>query len=259
MQKKSFMLEICALASGSNGNCYYIGNKEEAILVDAGISTKQILKRMYERNLDYRKIKGVFISHEHSDHVRGVRVLSKKLSIPAYFTKNTYYAVWGINQPASYSPFEPGVSFQFRSFMVHPFLKRHDAKEPCSFRIEYNGYSIGIFTDIGIPCENVIHHLNRCNAVFLETNYDEKMLWEGRYPYYLKKRVASEVGHLSNEQSLELLSEHAGHQLSHVFLSHLSAENNTPETAFAALESLSNRYQLILTSRHDASEVVEIK
>ncbi|MBN1822522.1 MAG: MBL fold metallo-hydrolase [Prolixibacteraceae bacterium] len=253
------MLEICALASGSNGNCYYIGNEQDAILVDAGISTKQILKRMYDRNLDFRKVKAVLISHEHSDHVRGVRVLTKKLGIPAFFTKETFYAVWGTNQPASYSPFKPGESFQFRSFTIHPFLKNHDASEPCSFRIEHNGISIGVFTDIGQPCENVISHLNQCHALFLETNYDEKMLWEGRYPYYLKRRVASNVGHLSNKQSFDLLTEHAGNQLSHVFLSHLSAENNTPETAYSTIKPLADKFNLLLTSRHDASEVVLIQ
>ena len=253
------MLEICALASGSNGNCYYIGNKEEAVLVDAGISTKQILKRMYDRNLDFKKIKAVFISHEHGDHVRGVRVLTKKLGIPAFFTKNTFHSMWHPNQPLSYSPFTPGESFKFRSFTIHPFLKNHDAKEPCSFRIEHAGISIGVFTDIGAPCENVTAHLSQCHALFLETNYDEEMLWNGNYPYHLKKRVASDVGHLSNSQSLELLSQYAGKQLSHVLLSHLSAENNTPEKAVAELEPLSEKYQLIKTSRHDASEVIIVQ
>lgn len=250
------MLEICALASGSNGNCYYIGNGQDAILIDAGISTKQILKRMYARKLDYRKVKGVFISHEHSDHVRGVRVLVKKLNIPAFFTKNTFYAVRGNNQPASYSPFTPGKSFKFKSFLIYPFLKNHDAKEPCSFRVEHNGVSIGVFTDIGTPCENVKSHLTMCHALFLETNYDEKMLWEGNYPYYLKRRVASDVGHLSNKQAFNLLNEQAGKHLTHVLLSHVSADNNTPELAYNEIKPLETRYKIHCTSREEASEVI---
>jgi len=252
------MLEICALASGSNGNCYYIGNEEDAVLVDAGISTRQILQRMYSRKLDYRKVRGVFISHEHSDHVRGVRVLVKKLGIPAFFTGNTFSALWHTIQPKSYTPFQPGESFRFSSFTIHPFLKKHDAKEPCSFRIEHGGISVGVFTDIGTACGNVTSHLTKCHAVFLETNYDEKMLWEGRYPYYLKRRVASDVGHLSNKQAFELLSEHAGAMLQSVFLSHLSAENNTPEIAYNEINPLEGRFRLHLTSREEASIVTKV-
>jgi len=224
--------------------------------VDAGISTKQILQRMYQRRLDYRKIKAVFISHEHSDHVRGIRVLAKKLGIPAFFTEKTYRATWHKNRPLSYSPFNPGVSFVFKSFIIHPFLKNHDASEPCSFRIEHEGIHVGVFTDIGAPCENVITHLKECHALFLETNYDEGMLWNGKYPIYLKKRVASDVGHLSNKQTFELLTDHAGQQLQHIFLSHLSAENNTPEIAFNEIKPLENRFNIYLTSREEASPVI---
>jgi phosphoribosyl 1,2-cyclic phosphodiesterase len=250
------MLEICALASGSNGNCYYIGNEHEAILVDVGISAKQIIQRMYSRKLDYRKVRGVFITHEHSDHIRGVRVLAKKLGIPAFFTKETYNAAWHTNQPMSYSLFQPGVSFNFKSFIIHPFQKNHDAIEPCSFRIEHGGINVGVFTDIGLPCENVISHFKQCQALFLETNYDEEMLQNGRYPYYLKKRIASDVGHLSNRQAYELLNEHAGPELSTVLLSHLSAENNTPEFAYNEIKPLETLFNIYLTSREEASQVI---
>ncbi|NQU84872.1 MAG: MBL fold metallo-hydrolase [Mariniphaga sp.] len=253
------MLEICALASGSNGNCYYIGNEEDAILVDAGISTKQILQRMYTRQLDYQKIRGVFISHEHGDHVRGVKVLTKKLGIPAFFTKKTFQAAWHTNKPKSYSPFKPGESFMFNSFIIHPFKKNHDAKDPCSFRMEHNGISVGVFTDIGSLNENVKTQLTMCHALFLETNYDEDILWNGKYPYFLKKRVASDVGHLSNKQTFELLTNHAGDQLQCVFLSHLSAENNTPEVAYNELKPLSNRFNIYNTSREHASEVIKVQ
>lgn len=252
------MLEICALASGSNGNCYYLGNEKDALLIDAGISTKQILYRMHTSNLDLRKVRGVFISHEHSDHVRGVRVLVKKLGIPAFLTLNTYRAMWRAYQPPSYTPFQPGHTFRFRSFIIHPFRKNHDAREACSFRIEHEGVSVGIFTDIGSPCENVTSHLAMCHALFLETNYDEDMLWQGKYPDYLKKRVASDIGHLSNKQTFDLLKKHAGPKLQSVLLSHLSAENNTPETAYAELKPLAGKYDLFLTSRHHASKVVVI-
>lgn len=252
------MLEICAIASGSNGNCYYIGNEHDAILIDAGISTKQILQRMHKRQLDASKLRAVVISHEHSDHSNGVRVLSKKLGIPAFFTERTLNAVWRSNQPNIYTRFQPGWSFRVASFVVHSFLKNHDAIEPCSFRVEHEGISIGVFTDIGAPNDNVTSHLSKCHAVFLETNYDENMLRDGPYPFHLKKRVGSDVGHLSNKQAFELLSNHAGTQLRHVLLSHLSAENNTPEIALREITPLSDRFEIHLTSRHDASEIIRI-
>ena len=252
------MIEICALASGSNGNCYYIGNELEAVLIDAGISTKQILERMYHRRLDFRKIRGVFITHEHSDHVRGAKVLVKKLGIPAFFTPDTFEAVWHSTRPRSFTPFVPGVSFRFKSFRIHPFLKNHDAKEPCSFRVEYKRISVGVFTDIGLPCKNVEMHLRKCHAIFLETNYDEEMLWNGTYPYYLKKRVASDIGHMSNKQTYQLLTGHAGKELQYVFLSHLSKENNTPEIAYKTIKPLGKTFEVLLTSREEASEVIRL-
>jgi len=247
------MIEICALASGSNGNCYYVGNEVDAVLIDAGLSAKQILIRIQEAGLDASKIRGVFISHEHSDHVRGVRVLSNKLGVTAWFSQGTLDAISEIDRPISCSVFSPDKSFKVNSFTIHPFLKNHDSAEPCSFRIEHDDWHIGVFTDIGEPCDRVKHHLKKCHAVFLETNYDEKMLWGGSYPYLLKRRVASSVGHLSNDQAYELVRDHAGPELVHVFLSHLSGENNRPELAEEKFKPLTDRFNVCLTSRSNIS------
>jgi len=243
------MIEICALASGSNGNCYYVGNETDAVLVDAGLSARQILIRIQDAGLDASKIRGIFVSHEHSDHVRGVRVLSNKLGVPAWFSQGTLNSISEIERPNANSVFVPGKSFNVKSFTIHPFLKNHDAAEPCSFRIEHDDWNIGVFTDIGEPCDRVKHHFKKCHAVFLETNYDEKMLWNGPYPYMLKRRVASSFGHLSNDQAFDLVREHAGPELTHVFLSHLSGENNSPELAEARFQNLTNRFSVKLTSR----------
>jgi phosphoribosyl 1,2-cyclic phosphodiesterase len=249
------MLEICALASGSNGNCYYIGNEKDAVLIDAGISCRQILKRMAEKELNPMKIKAAVISHEHSDHVRGARVLAKKLKIPVHLTAKTFLATYKNMQPAWPRFFEPGQAISIGEFQIHTFLKNHDASEPCSFRIEYAGRNVGVFTDIGEPCENVLFQFGLCDAVFLESNYDEEMLRTGSYPDFLKQRVASSYGHLSNVQALKLLEENAGTQLKCVFLSHLSAENNTPETAMATHQPLFDRFKVRLTSRYGPTEV----
>lgn len=252
------MLEICALASGSNGNCYYIGNSEEAILVDAGLSFKQILKRMEQKSLDPGKLRALFVTHEHGDHVRGARVTSKKLDLPVYMTKGTYHSTFRNLKPLSFIALENNIPVKVGSFLVYPVLKNHDAAEPTSFRIEHKDRSIGVFTDIGSPCDNVKDHLGKCHALFLEANYDQQMLKEGSYPYHLKVRIDSPVGHLSNEQAFELLKEHAHPELRCVFLSHLSAENNKPELAAAAFKSLESRFQVKLTDRYAAGELLSI-
>jgi len=253
------MIEICALASGSNGNCYYIGNKEDAILIDAGINCKQILGRMKLKELDHSKLRAIFITHEHNDHVCGARVLGKKLDIPVYMTKGTYQSLYFAHKPFAVRFIEPDQPVMLIPFIIHPILKNHDAKEPTSFRVELFGISVGVFTDIGSPCPDIELNLQKCHAIFLETNYDEKMLWDGSYPYYLKKRVASDVGHLSNLQAVNLLSEYAGPTLKWVLLSHLSAENNTPGVAYDALKHFGNRFNIGLTSRYEPGDVIIIE
>lgn len=249
------MIEICALASGSNGNCYYIGNNQEAVLIDAGLSFKQILKRMETKTLDPKRIKALFITHEHGDHVRGARVTGKKLDVPVYMTEGTFNAAFRMWKPISYLAVRDNDPVNIGSLTIFPISKNHDAAEPTSFRVEYNGLNIGVFTDIGSPCDNVKNHLKQCHALFLETNYDYQMLKEGPYPYHLKVRIDSTVGHLSNLQAFELLKEHAHPELRCVFLSHLSAENNRPELALNEFKSLADKYQIKLTDRFAASEI----
>lgn len=250
------MLSVCSIASGSNGNCYYIGNEREAVLVDAGISAKRALSRMISKGLDPSLVKAVLITHEHADHTVGARVLSKKLNIPIWVTSKTYMAMHGQLKPLAPRFFVPGKEFQIGSFTIFPFGKRHDAAEPCSFRVEYDGINTGVFTDIGSVCDNVTQHLAQCHVLFLETNYDQDMLWKGRYTWPLKKRIASEYGHLSNDQAFELLNHKPCELLQTVFLSHLSAENNTPDIAMHTFSALSNRMDIRMTSRYDAGEVV---
>jgi phosphoribosyl 1,2-cyclic phosphodiesterase len=253
------MIELCALASGSNGNCYYIGNDKDAVLVDAGISAKQILLRIHEAGLDVSKIRGIFISHEHTDHTCGIRVLCKRLGIPGWFSRGTYDAIRESERPEHFRIFKPGKPVLIESFTIHPFLKNHDAAEPCSFRVENDDWHIGVFTDIGEACDRVKSHLRKCHALFLETNYDERMLWSGPYPYILKQRVASSHGHLSNDQAFELVRDYAGPELTHVFLSHLSGENNLPDLAASRFENLSDRFRVLLTSRKTFSEVYQLR
>ncbi|MFN8257131.1 MAG: MBL fold metallo-hydrolase [Bacteroidales bacterium] len=252
------MIEVCALASGSNGNSYYIGNGNEAILIDAGIYYKRLNARLTEAGLDKSKIKAIFISHEHSDHVQGLKVTSEKLKAPGILTKQTYMNLSFRCKPWNYAIYEPGVVYEIGKIKIYPFLKKHDATEPCSFRVETGGVSIGIFTDIGEPDEVLVKEFSECEIVFLESNYDHDMLWKGNYPYYLKQRVSSAYGHLSNAQALELVINHASPGLKTIFLSHLSEENNSPECALSCFSSLQNRYEIKIASRYGISEVIRI-
>lgn len=242
-------LFITALNSGSNGNCFYIGNEREAVLVDAGISCRETERRMKRLGLSMTKVKGLFISHEHSDHIRGVRVLSKKHKLPVYSIagtlKNKHLQH---DSPLNFNllPYQP-ISVGELSVMAFP--KNHDAHDPQSFIIKYNDVCVGVFTDIGAPCDHVIKHFKCCHAIFLETNYDTKMLASGRYPMHLKRRIASRVGHLSNQQALDLFRKHRPPFMSHVFLSHLSAENNDPALVHDLFQLHASDVEIILTSR----------
>jgi phosphoribosyl 1,2-cyclic phosphodiesterase len=251
-------LFITSLNSGSNGNCYYVGNASEAVLVDAGISCKEIEIRMKRLELDIRKVKAVFISHEHTDHIKGVELFSRKHQIPVYVTDAT--------RRNGRIKLEKHLSFTFSSthptyigeLSVSAFSKFHDAADPYSFMISCNGVNVGVFTDIGTPCANLIHHFKQCHAAFLESNYDEDMLAMGRYPYYLKKRITGGQGHLSNTQALTVFREHKPEHMTHLLLSHLSNNNNRPEIVEQLFTQHANGVKMIVASRHAETELLHI-
>jgi len=250
------MTEICALASGSNGNCYYIGNETEAILIDAGIYYKKLIERLNDVGLDKTKIKAIFISHEHTDHIQGARSTSNKLNIPVYYTKKTFHKSYNKNKAQNFVIFEPGTPYNIGNIKIYPFLKQHDAVEPCSFRIEIEQKNIGVMTDIGIVDNILKNEFSKCDAVFLESNYDEDMLQNGLYPYHLKERVSSSKGHLSNVQALELVENYASPDLKTILLSHISAANNTHDIVQKTFRKLSEKYNILLTSRQKAGKKV---
>ena len=251
-------LFVTSLNSGSNGNCYYIGNENEAILIDAGISCRETEKRMKRLELPMHRIKAIFISHEHSDHIHGIRVLSAKYKLPVYSTPTIMrHAGIPIDHQLvyTYSSYDPVTIGNLR---ITAFPKLHDASDPYSFIIGCNGVQVGVFTDIGKPCEHVIRHFRLCHAAFLECNYDEHMLQTGRYPYHLKRRISSEKGHLSNRQALELFKSHRPHYMSHLFLSHLSKENNCPNLAQQLFNDHAGATQIVLASRFAETPVYRI-
>lgn len=208
-------------------------------MIDAGISCREIEKRLKRLALAIEKIKAVFISHEHGDHIHGVSALSKKHKIPVYITEATYRA-GNLQLDANLlCKLKTSDSIAIGALRVTAFPKRHDAIDPCSFVISHQAVSVGVFTDIGDNCDQVRTHFKQCHAVFLEANYDEEMLEKGSYPLALKKRIRNGYGHLSNKQAVKLLEEHSSPFLSHLFLSHLSRNNNSPEKALQTFISTS--------------------
>ena len=201
-------LYITSLNSGSNGNCYYIGNENEAVLIDAGISCRETEKRMKRLGLDMGLVKAIFVSHEHSDHITGIPGLCKKFKLPVYITDSTLQAASIPVEKHLVQNFFPQRPVTIGDLMITAFSKCHDACDPHSFVVSDNSVKVGVFTDIGNACTDVIHHFNQCHSVFLEANYCEDMLANGSYPYYLKKRISGGNGHLSNRQALELFTRH---------------------------------------------------
>lgn len=249
-------LFITSLNSGSNGNCYYVGNDREAILVDAGISCKETEKRMHRLGLTMNKVKAIFISHEHTDHIRGLEVLSKKYQLPVYITNDTLQG--GRLTLSEVLTFKAYAPIQIGDISVTAFPKFHDAAEPHSFIVTCNDITIGVFTDIGAPCQHLIKHFQLCHAAFLEANYDEQMLEQGRYPYYLKKRIRGGHGHLSNKQALELFKAHRPPFMTHLLLSHLSKDNNNPEMVLELFNQHAAGTNIVVASRYAETEVYQI-
>ena len=242
-------LFITSLNTGSNGNCFYIGNDEEAILVDAGLTCKETEIRMARLSLSMSKVKAIFISHEHSDHIRGLPVLAKKYRIPIYITPPTFISGKQQLPPELLNPFFAHVPIHLGNLKITAFPKKHDAAEPHSFIVCCNEVTVGVFTDIGGHCEHLISNFKLCNAVFLEANYDEEMLDRGRYPYFLKHRIRGGNGHLSNRQALDLFLTHRSSHLSHLFLSHLSKDNNCPDLVHRLFHEHANGTEIVVASR----------
>ena len=251
-------LYISSLNSGSNGNAYYVGNDRDAVLIDAGLSCRETERRMKRSGLELSRLRGIFISHEHSDHIRGVEVLSRRHRLPVHITTATQAGGrLSIEEPlrrpfAAYEPVAAG------SLIVTPFPKQHDASEPHSFLVTDGSVTVGVFTDIGTGCEHVVRNFSRCDAAFLECNYDDHLLETGPYPLHLKRRIRSDRGHLSNSQALELFRNH-GSRMRCLLLAHLSQENNDPLIVESVFAPHAGRTKVAVASRYRESEVYRIE
>lgn len=230
-------MKVSALASGSSGNCFYIENGNSAVLIDAGISNSQIIKRAESLELDMGKIKGIFITHEHIDHVRGADVLARKLRIPIFSTKKTAANCFLCSDESFLKYIKNYSVVKIGSMSISAFSKSHNAADPVSFSIKGNKV-VSVITDAGYGCKNISEHVSKADFLFMEANHDENMLSIGPYPYYLKRLIGSNIGHMSNRQAGLCVLENASHKLKRIVLSHLSEVNNTPQVAFNTFVSL---------------------
>lgn len=252
-------LHITSLNSGSNGNCYYLANEEDAILVDVGLNCRETEKRMARLGLSMDKVRAIFISHEHSDHIHGLPVIARKYQLPVYITPGTMLGGRLALQESLIRTFQAHESITIGELIVTAFPKLHDASEPHSFIVSCRQVTVGVFTDIGFPCENLIRYFKQCHAAFLEANYDEDMLDRGRYPYFLKNRIRGGKGHLSNRQALELFTSCRPSYMSHLLLSHLSRDNNSPELVLELFKRSAGKTEVVVASRDRETEIYYIR
>lgn len=230
-------MKLSALGSGSSGNCFYVENKDSAILVDAGLSARQTLERLNLINGDINKVKGIFVTHEHADHTKGSDVLARHFNIPIFATKKTIHDYLLCSNGELISSIKNNELLKIAGMNIEAFSKSHKAADPIAFNIT-NGKTLSIITDAGFACDNIIDAVSNSDFLCIESNHDEKMLENGPYPYFLKQWIRSDIGHLSNKQAALCVLEHARPRLKNIVLSHLSQNNNTPQHAMKTFSKL---------------------
>lgn len=265
-------MRFCSIASGSSGNCTYVGTEETHMLVDAGISGKRIEAGLNSLDLTARDLDGILITHEHSDHISGLGVMARKYEIPVYATKGTIEAMISSGKIGKvpegiFREIKEDALFLIKDLRINAFSIPHDAAQPVGYRLENGEKSVGIATDLGKYTEYIIEHLKNLDALLLEANHDIRMLEVGRYPYYLKQRILGDRGHLSNENAGRLLCELLHDNLKAVFLGHLSKENNYEELAYETVCSevtmgdnpyQSRDFKIQVAKRDTVSELVTL-
>ncbi|MBW2471925.1 MAG: MBL fold metallo-hydrolase [Deltaproteobacteria bacterium] len=260
-QCADYNLAICVLASGSKGNSIYISDGSTAILIDAGLSARELKHRIKSRGLNPGDLNAILVTHEHSDHIQAVSVLSRQLKLPVYLSRNIEKKVSRRNRLYEIRAFNSGSTFRIDNLAVQPFAVSHDATDPVGFTIGQNGSRIGVATDLGTVTAHVKENLKHCQLLILEANHDPHMLTNGPYPWYLKRRIQSSSGHLSNEQSKYLLMELQHEGLEHVILAHLSQTNNAPQKVLTEVSAALTRSKprLTVASQDRCGEVIYLK
>lgn len=266
-------MRMCSIASGSSGNCIYAGSDTTHILIDTGISGKRTEAGLNELELSMRDIDGIFITHEHVDHIQGLGVLSRKYGTPIYCTEGTKQAILsdkhvGKIDEELFNVVLPDEKYSIKDLVVNPIKISHDAADPVAYKVCHDKQKCAIITDLGYFNDYIVECLKGVNALLLEANHDEQMLQVGPYPYYLKQRILGKKGHLSNETSGQLLCKLLNDNMQAIVLGHLSKENNLPELAYetvrmevtmADIPYTGNDFPLYVAKRDTVSQIVNIR
>lgn len=233
------MLGFCPLASGSKGNCIYLGTRKTKILIDAGLSGKNIQSKLAEIDIDIGEIDAILVTHEHGDHIKGLRVLAYKLGIPILANHETAKGiVETFHDCPKFKIFSTGETFEFGDLEIHPFSVQHDTLDPVAFTMKVDGLKLGFCTDLGFVTTLVQNQLKECDYLYLEANHEPSMVHASPRPMVYKQRVLGRSGHLSNEACGNLLKHIYHPKLKHVHLAHLSSECNSPETALRIVRGI---------------------
>ena len=256
-------MRICSLASGSKGNCLYLEIGETRLLVDAGLSLREITARLAAVGLEPDAIHGVLVTHEHVDHIRSAGSFARRHQVPVLVSYATRQAASSYLKKAPLLEFETGYSFTFRDCMIDPFPITHDCSDPVGFLVESTEGRFGSATDLGVVTRLVREKLKGCRGLNLEANHDPEMLQNGPYPWHLKQRIKSRHGHLSNQESLELLHDLAHEGLEALVLAHLSEVNNHPDKVAESLASFLKEQnccapQVVIGDQYQAGPMMQI-
>jgi phosphoribosyl 1,2-cyclic phosphodiesterase len=254
-------MKIISLQSGSNGNCIYVEAGGVKLLFDAGISGKQVQERLAPHNRVPADIDAVLISHDHSDHASRMGVLHRKFHLPIYVTAKTFHAAnrYDLGEIEDLHHFHSGESLRIGKVVVETISTPHDGVDGVVFVVDDGKHRLGILTDLGHVFSDLAGIIRSLDAVLLESNYDHKMLTNGSYPEFLKKRILGSGGHISNDEAAELIESAASQRLKWVCLAHLSQDNNTPALALKTHRCiLGDRMPIHVATRYKATDMMEI-
>lgn len=257
-------MKFGTIASGSSGNCLYTGNEKTHILIDAGISCKRIIEGLKSFELEGKDIQGILITHEHTDHVSGLGVLARKFHIPIYGTEKTLRQILEMSSLGKIDkellfPIHHEKSFSIGDIEIEPFSISHDAADPVSYVMHEQDKKLGMVTDLGFYDQRIVGMLKESDLLYVEANHDIHMVQAGPYPYYLKRRILSDQGHLCNEKAAELIVELTNDRLHNVILGHLSKENNYPDLALATVKNEVNQsIQVDVAPRDQAGQLYKV-
>jgi len=256
-------IKLSVLASGSRGNSLFVATDRVRLLVDAGLSARETERRLLSIGASPKELDGIVVTHEHIDHVRGAGTLSRRYKLPVYLNKNTHqHLPDSVGRLGEKEEFVTGRSFRIEDVTIHPFAISHDGVDPVGFTLANGSVKIGVCTDLGAATRLVHRHLEHCSVLILEANHDMEMLKNGPYPWPVKQRIKSRVGHLSNEQSVEVISRVFSENLQAVILAHMSETNNSSEMVLKAVGSKLSKHiqesvKITVASQHQPIDLIE--